>query len=388
MAIDIVETDTKFNEWRVITNLIISAVGDNDLLSTVEKSSLVGALNEIATKIGVLSSLNTSAKSSSVAAINEIFTLLGINSSLTTTQKASVVAAINELDGEVGVLSTLNTSSKTTIVSAINELQQEILDNDSDISDLLADIGDATSITTTASDLSSAINELNLIKISQSNVPNQNVEINHGRFSAESSKALTTFDDTSRIFVEYNSSVFSQGEKFINDNADFGGAGGSLGADMLALLTEMNAAGRVDRRNGYEFYILDITGGGGTADGVNISTIDYYPVCTTDDSILGSIKSYATVEFWLRLETLATPANNGIIIGDGTVSTYIDGVLSNNALIDVSDGWVHVRQTALLETEYKQLFPAIYSNVGDVINVALPCLYSAIVDNNIHVGVV
>lgn len=434
MAINNVELSTTFNEWRVITNEIITAVGDNDSLSTTEKSNLVGALNEVLTKLGTVANLDTTTKTSAVAAINELVAALGDLTSLSTTAKSSSVAAINELDGEIGNLTNLDTAVKTSIVNAINELQQEILDtidgtddlvgelaslNTTDKTDVVSAInevntktGDTSTLTTTATDNAAAINELdaevgdlstltttekstlvgainevNAAKVIASNVPVENKEINHGRFSAETVRALTTFDDTTIGMVEYNSATFSEGEKFIDDNADNGGAGGSLGSDISALVTALGNAGRSDLRNGYEFYILDVTAGGGTSDGVNVSAIDYYPIASGDDSFIGPIGSTVTYQFWCRLETLATPANNGIILGDSSVTTYVNGVESNEALLEVADGWVHVRQTAVLSNEFKQFFPAIFANVGDVVNIALPCLYQANVNNGIHVGV-
>lgn len=434
MAINNVELSTTFNEWRVITNEIITAVGDIDSLSTTEKSNLVGALNEVLTKLGTVANLDTTTKTSAVAAINELVAALGDLTSLSTTAKSSSVAAINELDGEIGNLTNLDTAVKTSIVNAINELQQEILDTIDGTDDLVGELaslnttnktdvvsainevntktGDTSALTTTATDNAAAINELdaevgdlstltttekstlvgainevNAAKVIASNVPVENKEINRGRFSAETVRALTTFDDTTIGLVEYNSATFSEGEKFIDDNADNGGAGGSLGSDISALVTALGNAGRSDLRNGYEFYILDVTAGGGTSDGVNVSAIDYYPIASGDDSFIGPIGSTVTYQFWCRLETLATPANNGIILGDSSVTTYVNGVESNEALLEVADGWVHVRQTAVLSNEFKQFFPAIFANVGDVVNIALPCLYQANVNNGIHVGV-
>lgn len=434
MTINNVELDTTFNQWRIITNEISSALGDNDALSTTEKGSLVGALNEVLSSLGDISSLNTTTKDDMVAAINELVSTVGSLPSLTTTVKSSIVASINELDGELGNLANLDTTVQTSIVNAINELQQEILDitdstdllvgdlsslnttNQDDavsaINEVNTKVGDTSSLTTTATDAATAINELdgeigdistltttekgsvvgsinelNAGKAAIASVTADNKEVNHGRFSAETSRALTTFDQTSILITEHNSSTFAEGEKFINDNADNGGAGGSLGADMLALTTELSGAGRTELRYGYEFYIMDVTAGGGTSDGVTISTIDYYPIVSGGDSFIGPIGSVVTYQFWCRLETLATPANNGIILGDSSVTTYVNGVESNEHLLASVDGWVHVRQTAVLTTEFKQFFPAIFANVGDVVNIALPCLYQANVNNGIHVGV-
>ena len=42
--------------------------------------------------------------------------------SLTTTDKSSLVGAVNEVDGEVGTLSTLTTTDKSSLVGAVNEV--------------------------------------------------------------------------------------------------------------------------------------------------------------------------------------------------------------------------------------------------------------------------
>lgn len=421
MAINNVELTTTFEQWRVITNAIITAVGDNTALSTTEKSNLVGALNEVLTKLGTVASLNTTEKSNVVGALNEVFGKLGTVSSLSTTENGSAIGAINELDDEIGALADLDTDFTTNLVGAINELQQEILDTINSIDLMVGDldslnttdkdsvvdainevvasvstvngkVGDVGTLDTTEqSDVVGAINEVVTsvaTKATPSNIPVTNLETNHGRFSAETVRALTSFDDTLVGMVEYNSAAFSEGEKFIDDNSDGGGAGGSLGADALALVTALGSAGRSDLRNGYEFYILDITAGGGTADGQSVTAIDYYPVISGNDSFLGPIGSTITYQFWVRLETLATPANTGVVLAASSVTTYVNGTeITSDELLEVADGWVHVRQTAILTNEFKQFFPVIQANVGDVINIALPCMYQANVNNGIHVGV-
>lgn len=57
--------------------------------------------------------------------ISDIETDLGDASTLTTTA-TSAITAINELDAEIGNLSTLTTTAQGTLVSAINEIQAEV----------------------------------------------------------------------------------------------------------------------------------------------------------------------------------------------------------------------------------------------------------------------
>jgi len=52
-------------------------------------------------------------------------TKIGSLASLSTVDKSSIVAAINELDSRVGELDDLNTDNKDNVVSAINEVIKE-----------------------------------------------------------------------------------------------------------------------------------------------------------------------------------------------------------------------------------------------------------------------
>jgi len=61
------------------------------------------------------------------AKTNTISQTLGDPASLTTTA-TNVVGAINELDNEQGDLTTLNTANKSNLVSALNEIKTD-LDN-------------------------------------------------------------------------------------------------------------------------------------------------------------------------------------------------------------------------------------------------------------------
>lgn len=107
--------------------------------------------------IGVLSSLTTTDKSSLVGAVNEVngnISGIGNLSNLTTTDKSSLVGAVNEVNGNVGVLSNLTTTAKSNTVSAINEVDGKVASNTSDI-------GDLNNLTTTVkTSLVGASNEL------------------------------------------------------------------------------------------------------------------------------------------------------------------------------------------------------------------------------------
>ena len=115
----------KDRETASLANSNKLEIGILNNLTTTDKSSLVGATNEV-------NSLATNAKNKADSNKNEI----GDLSNLTTTDKSSLVGATNEVNSlatyaknkadsnksEIGVLSNLTTADKTSLVSAINEI--------------------------------------------------------------------------------------------------------------------------------------------------------------------------------------------------------------------------------------------------------------------------
>lgn len=93
-------------------NEATSNIGDLTTLTTTNKSSLVGAVNEIEDE----TTTNTSAITSNSTAIGSIV-------NLNTTDKSNLVSATNEVNNKIGNLSNLNTYSKANVVSAINEIE-------------------------------------------------------------------------------------------------------------------------------------------------------------------------------------------------------------------------------------------------------------------------
>lgn len=127
-------------------------------LTTTEKSSLVGATNEVNGKVGTLSSLTTTDKTDVVSAVNEVkgeTAGIGNLSNLNTSNKSNLVSAINEVNTNVGNLNNLTTSATSSLVSAINEV-----DGNTDTNTTA--IGTLSNLTTTEkSSLVGAINEVN-----------------------------------------------------------------------------------------------------------------------------------------------------------------------------------------------------------------------------------
>jgi len=125
---------------------VIAAISVDDALVTYETSPSTANIKlappvetqllDVKAKEGTLSNLTTTEKNTLVGAINEVDgnadaanTAIGTLSSLTTTEKNSVVGAINEVDSHtdtntanIGTLANLTTTAKTDLVAAINEV--------------------------------------------------------------------------------------------------------------------------------------------------------------------------------------------------------------------------------------------------------------------------
>ena len=162
-------------------------------------TQLVDNINNQSLDVGATGKLTTTVDSDIVGAINELDSNMGAKTSLTTTNKTSVVNAINEIDSDIGALSNFDADIRdSNFVSTINTLNAKVnagtsfnaigldsVGNDSDtllggfndsseraslvaaLNTLSQDIGKLDSnvnrddrLTTTASTLFGAINEL------------------------------------------------------------------------------------------------------------------------------------------------------------------------------------------------------------------------------------
>ena len=336
MAIDQVNTKTKFSEWMDITNEIIVNSGDLLDLTTIAKDSLVNAVNELDSEIGVISTLTTTNKDDLVSAVNELdedINDIGDITTLTTTDKSNTVNAINEHDIEIGDVSTLTTTDKDSLVDAINELDANLIPNP--------------------------------------DVYYQN-ETN-GRFATETGIIATTFD-SSTLFTTYNTSTLAEGHKFIDDNNDNGGSSGAMSADAVSLTTFLGTKGRTELRYGFEFFILNITGGAGVNDGILENGTTYYPLTTSSSIYLNAIGNVLTWSGYIKNDD----AVNDLLIGNADCTTYIDGISQANPYeLTLAEGWVHVIQTITLTKEYYNLFPAISGLSTSLAKIALSGLYRA-----------
>lgn len=124
---------------------VINLIGDLDDLTTTEKATIVGAINELKSAIDTTS-----------GDLSDLATSVGNLDDLTTSDKDSIVDAINELvsslttlDDKLGDLDDLVTTDKDSAVDAINELAGEIisLKEAKNVYELVSDMVADTSLT-------------------------------------------------------------------------------------------------------------------------------------------------------------------------------------------------------------------------------------------------
>ena len=199
------ETFDRVGKLSVASNAHEVDIGDKTLLKTGNKSSLVGAINEIFDDFldgfliqnitGNLLDLTTTAKNNLVLAINELDKEIGDLNSLRTSTKTSIVNAINsiaEASTSIGNLSELQTQDRFTLVGALNELYKAVgfignlATNDDNVISAVnqnySNIGDLTALQTQAkTNLVLAINELktradNFLKLDGTNKPSEDMD--------------------------------------------------------------------------------------------------------------------------------------------------------------------------------------------------------------------
>jgi hypothetical protein len=169
-----IKTETTDNFTQLVENINNQSidVGATGKLTTTVDSDIVGAINELDSNMGAKTSLTTTNKTSIVNAINELDSDLGQLSILSSDIRDSNFAvSINKLNTNVsqllGSLSGLDSAGgdsdtrrggfdvaeQVTVVSALNAISQDIQRLDSDINR-------EARMTTTATTLRGAINEL------------------------------------------------------------------------------------------------------------------------------------------------------------------------------------------------------------------------------------
>lgn len=203
--------------------------------------------NTTAAELGDNALLVANTTLSSTNAVNAILEVLAKeqlevgNIGSLTTAATNLSAAVNELDSDVGTPSSLTTAAKNSLVSAVNELD--------------ADIGAPASLTTTAkNNLVSAINEL---------------DAEHGVLSTLTTTAKNTLVASINEIVQRENDRFANTLKLNLADATVGGSNSStqqiLSNVSMPAGRTLTLAGTLDLSNGQ----LIVGGAGGT---LNIQT--------------------------------------------------------------------------------------------------------------------
>ena len=100
-------------------------------------TQLVNNMNNQSLDVGATGKLTTTVDSDIVGAINELDSNMGAKTSLTTTNKTSIVNAINELDSDLGELSTIdNTIRDSNFAVSLNRMNLKFLAGTGNLSGL------------------------------------------------------------------------------------------------------------------------------------------------------------------------------------------------------------------------------------------------------------
>ena len=113
---EVLRSDT-FEQWRTKTNTVSSDLGDRATLSAniTANTSLVGAINELQSDIGVIGSLSTFAASNVVAALNELKT----GSSVTISGTKTFSSNLNLSSGQAYTIDGTSVLNATTLGSGV-----------------------------------------------------------------------------------------------------------------------------------------------------------------------------------------------------------------------------------------------------------------------------
>jgi hypothetical protein len=182
----------------------------------------------------------------------------------------------------------------------------------------------------------------------------------------------------------YNSATVASGDRFIHDNNDYGGASGTLDANVKALVDKIRDA--ADRRYGVEFFVAEITMGAGTADPVSVAGVPYYRCLYTAQRQRPPALTFHAYVRALDDDVAFVPQPGQVAIKDGVSTT-------TPVIIAPADGWVSltVEDQCDPRTSYGYAPEAVVLRVkaaGNRILFACPALMGGITAVDDHVGVV
>lgn len=209
-------------------------------------------------------------------------------------------------------------------------------------------------------------------------LPFINLMSDSGRFSGKMNplqyNVSTTFS-VSPFFAVYNGGVWSEGGKYIYNNTNGGGTGGSMTEPVTSWL---NACGRgaTTSRYGIEFFIGTYTCGTGTLTGSTYNSVTRYLITTNGSRALYQFDQACTFSTWIRVRSGSVHSNLGM---------YVNGVYQDPGYVLLpAAGWVHIRISQKVAAGYNNAFPNLYAAASSVIDFALPGFFAGGIDTGIQ----
>lgn len=208
-----------------------------------------------------------------------------------------------------------------------------------------------------------------------------------GRFIAKDIPSYTagTYAFNSSVWGLVNSASQASVAKFIYNNTDYGGNGGSLNANVKALIDTIRDPNV--RRYGVEFWVAEITAGSGTSAAIVIGEDSTY-LCFRQELI--AVPPAATLHCYLRAITnriwLRQYPNQVIYKWGEPFPSHVS--------IDPGEGWVSIMVHQILDPYSQNTYgnPSMLTvqriNAGDKFQFACPALMGGITNVNPNIGLV
>ncbi len=170
----------------------------------------------------------------------------------------------------------------------------------------------------------------------------------------------------------YNGSVFTQGPKFINNNANFGGTGAVMDPEMALLVEKIRPqTGQYYLRFGPEFFTLRVAAGSGTASGIANGGQTYFPYLVNKAN---PVPQKVSLNLWLYVT-----GGSVHVVSNPDNLLFVDGVHEPLGLTaNTQSGWKQI--TRLVDANpatllgYSTSLFGVYQTPGSEIIIALPAL--------------
>lgn len=210
-----------------------------------------------------------------------------------------------------------------------------------------------------------------------SGAPFINVMPDSGRFAGKVNpltRDVSGFSGTT-FFGSYNGSTTASAGEFIYNNTTHGGSAGALTPTVDSLITAMGRSGS-SARYGVEFYVSEITAGGGTAlANAGSDSVTRYLLTVNGSRAIFASGGYSTCSMWINVSAGSAHIRYSDI--------YVNGV-SQPAGYVLPSGWNHLRVVIQDALGYNTSFPNIYTTTDGVVEIAVPAFFTGIVDTGIH----